>query len=440
MVRDINPGGAGGRPAGLANIGGALYFTANDGVHGRELWKSDGTAAGTVMVKDIVPGAAPTGNFGGPQLMTDWDGLVYFVANDGTRGYELWRSDGTEAGTLLIDLASGPTSSYPRQLTVADDTLYFVANDAAHGWELWKVEPGATHATLVRDIQAGSGSALSDELFSTSSSSLLTNIDGTLYFSANDGLHGVELWKTDGTAAGTVMVADVAPGAADAHPTEFRMIGQRLFFSAYREPQGRELWSAALRPPLPGDYDGDGRVDGADFLAWQRALGSAAASAGNGADGDGDGQVDAGDLSLWMNNFGLAEIAATAIRAQTTDEKVALFDAADAALADFAAAAAAGPLAYTYKPSAGLGRSAQDLTTLATGSERISPRLIEAVAGELRRQPNAHYRSGWRTQPREPEQDELGRTGRAKLLGGLLSRPVAGQLLGRFFAISAWAD
>ena len=80
-------------------MGGTLFFTANDGDHGRELWKSDGTAAGTVLVKDINPDgrssyperARPTSN-----------GTLFFTADDGTHRQELWKSDGTAAGTVLV--------------------------------------------------------------------------------------------------------------------------------------------------------------------------------------------------------------------------------------------------------------------------------------------------------------------------------------------------
>ena len=92
-------------PFGLTRVGGATYFSQHDGVNGSELWKTDGTDAGTVMIKDIFPGlgsGSPSG-----YVATD-DGTVFFVATDGTKGYELWKTDGTEAGTVLVKHLDGP--------------------------------------------------------------------------------------------------------------------------------------------------------------------------------------------------------------------------------------------------------------------------------------------------------------------------------------------
>src|SRR5262245_10749993 len=90
MVLDINATPQSSNPVNFAVIGSATYFAANDGSHGYELWKSDGTAAGTVMVKDINPGSGGSS----PSNLTNVNGTLFFTADDGTDGTELWKSDG----------------------------------------------------------------------------------------------------------------------------------------------------------------------------------------------------------------------------------------------------------------------------------------------------------------------------------------------------------
>src|SRR4029450_9400382 len=97
----------------LVNVNGTLFFTADDGVHGRELWKSDGTSAGTVMVKDIHLGVSGSFTPSFPAKLTNVNGVLYFVAGDGVHGLELWKSDGTSAGTELVkDIATGGFGSF----------------------------------------------------------------------------------------------------------------------------------------------------------------------------------------------------------------------------------------------------------------------------------------------------------------------------------------
>src|SRR5690606_2538103 len=111
---DIRAGTYAASPTVLTNVGGLLYFRAYDTTNGYELWKSDGTEAGTVLVKDIGTGSGSWHIYN----PTNVGGTLYFVANDGTNGPELWKSDGTEVGTVLVkDIAAGPQGSYPQQLT-----------------------------------------------------------------------------------------------------------------------------------------------------------------------------------------------------------------------------------------------------------------------------------------------------------------------------------
>jgi len=124
LVKDINttlitsPGSIGER----VDVNGTLYFTVSTPTTGAELWKSDGTVGGTVLVKDILPG--PTGS--GIANLTNVNGTLFFSASDGVSGNELWKSDGTEAGTVRVkDLSNGVNGSDPTSLVSFNGALYF---------------------------------------------------------------------------------------------------------------------------------------------------------------------------------------------------------------------------------------------------------------------------------------------------------------------------
>ncbi len=248
LVKDINPGAGGSAPDNLTDVNGTLFFRARDeGSTGRELWKSDGTAAGTVLVKDIHPGPGASFPSPSPFNLTNVDGTLFFRADDGSTGQELWKSDGTAAGTLLVkDIFPGtsfdtgdPNSSSPGGLIDVDGTLFFHAADGDTGRELWRSDGTAAGTLLVEDIFPGA--------VPSSTPTELTNVNGTLFFRAEEGSAGGELWKSDGTAAGTVLVKDIFPGVGDSNPRNLTNVKGVLFFSAFmgvRGGSGRELWSS----------------------------------------------------------------------------------------------------------------------------------------------------------------------------------------------------
>src|SRR5690606_9185089 len=128
----------------------------------------------------------------------------YFAANDAKHGYELWRTDGTEEGTVLvIDIYPGKKGSGPQDLTVSGDYIYFSARTEAEGTEVWRSDGTATGTSVVEVIPGPSGSV--PRWFAGAG-------NGILYFAARDGVHGVEFWTTDGTAEGTKLVKDLRPG------------------------------------------------------------------------------------------------------------------------------------------------------------------------------------------------------------------------------------
>lgn len=196
MVKDIRPGTAGSSPSSLVSMGGILYFVANDGTHGTELWRSNGEPEGTYMVKDIRVG----GGSSNPTALTVVGNRLYFMANDNIHGNELWISDGTEAGTrMVLDFAPGSGGSVFGNLRGYQGNLYFTA---------WGQPVGLSGNILWRTdgTEAGTVPVVSDPEALPTNPRRLGVAAGQLYFNAVDPVHGRQVFRTDGTAAGTVRI------------------------------------------------------------------------------------------------------------------------------------------------------------------------------------------------------------------------------------------
>jgi len=226
IVKDISPGLAKTTITEIISIDNMLYFVADDNQHGFELWASDGTESGTYMVKDIFPGIDnfqfPNSSF--PMYLTNFNNQLFFYANDSIHGYELWKSDGTEAGTVMVkDIYIGKENSTIEGFTECNNILFFKADDGINGLELWKTDGTEAGTGMLKDIASGIyGSNPND----------LTCWNNNLFFSAYTEELGEELWKSDGSTIGTNLYADISLGAPSSLPIQFTPVGSRMFFDA----------------------------------------------------------------------------------------------------------------------------------------------------------------------------------------------------------------
>ena len=233
MVADINPVDADySDPVNLYYWNGAVYFAADDGMNGKELWKSDGTTIGTVLIDNINPGNGNSypGNFSalGSQLL--------FTAQDDTYGIELWSTDGTVGGAHRVKDINPTGDSYPYRLVKSGNIIFFMADTDDNGTELWKSDGTEGGTALVADLMPGSQSG-------NISGNTLTAFNGGVVFRRVDGgTNGSELWRSDGTAAGTLIVKDINPGASHAVPAGLSVMGSYVYFSANDGIVGTELW------------------------------------------------------------------------------------------------------------------------------------------------------------------------------------------------------
>lgn len=245
LVRDIFPGVNGSSPAGLTPLGTTIIFRAQDDSRGDELWRTDGTQVGTVLVKDISPGPGSglprRKGIGSSFEVAVLNGIGYFAAYEPNTGLELWKSDGTEAGTVLVsDTCPGSCSGFLQFLSPTDgdhsDVLFFKAVDPIAGQELWKTDGTSAGTIRVMDICPGTCTG-------PTSSNFGMEYAGGLMFVANQGTSGNELWYTDGTLSGTRQVRDIYSGLNSSNPSFLGVLGNEVYFSA-TSPDGYELWKS----------------------------------------------------------------------------------------------------------------------------------------------------------------------------------------------------
>jgi large repetitive protein len=256
LVKNINtaPGSFPGTkpsstPVFKADLNGIAFFIADDGVHGNELWRSDGTEEGTSMVKDINPGI--NGSFIAEIIVSN--GTLFFPAGDAEHGMELWKSDGTEEGTVLVaDIFPGGLGSNPEGLTSNDETVFFSAITSATGRELWRSDGETNGTALIKDINPGSAGSDPD---------MLSYVGNHLYFGATTTEYGHELWKSDGLSGNAELVVDSYTGEQGVKITELIVLDDKIIFTTIvpeyyhgeLQPYFRwgKMWASNIMNPSP---------------------------------------------------------------------------------------------------------------------------------------------------------------------------------------------
>ena len=269
-------------PGQLHRVGNShMLLVADDGIHGEELWRWTPDQGASLLADiDQGPGSSGCGGFFSTYLRGEF--VTLFFADDDVIGRELWITDGTPEGTHPIDINPGPDNSNPglfRPLP-GQERILFKAYHADSGYELWSTDGTAAGTQLVLDLNPGStagllllGDLVGDHyVFSglqaasgfglyrtdgtatgtTPITSDLTSInhllglDGQAILVADDGISGREPYLTDGTPAGTVLLADIHPGPEGSEARDFALRDGIVYFSADDGLHGEELWRSDL--------------------------------------------------------------------------------------------------------------------------------------------------------------------------------------------------
>lgn len=308
---DMVPGQGSSLPKEFVEYNGSLYFNSR-----QELWQLNAAANWAAQVTDIADGQGSS-----PEHPVVFNNDIYFSAYDHVNGRELWRYN-NGAPVMVADIRPGGQydSGNPSQMTVYKDAIYFVADDGVHGAELWRHD--GTDTAMLANINAKAPPTGGEDPEHHAWPMNFFVFDDTLYFSANDGIHGTELWSCDGTDVS--LVADIYPGQYGSSVGGFAVYNGKLYFSAndgqlggelhtYSDPTGLFLLTT---PPAPGDTNDDGIVDHRDYDNLIAQLGGPPSL--ESADFNYDDIVDLADFAILRENFGFGLAAAPETEFATT--------------------------------------------------------------------------------------------------------------------------
>lgn len=239
LLRDFNPLGADGvrypENVDAITFNGQIFFTLDDERHGKEFWRTNGTEAGTQLIKDINPDEES----GMGTIYGILEDKIIFSANDGVHGSEVWVTQGTRSSTKMIqDLNPGPQGSIYSGVILGD--YFYFSGIGSGGRELYRTQGEENSISLVKDFYQGvnfSGDPNSGD------PTELTVAGNNIYMHARDEEHGKELWKYDASNNTTTMLKDISPGDQWTDIRDIIAVDDHIFFSVnYSDPQ---LWYSA---------------------------------------------------------------------------------------------------------------------------------------------------------------------------------------------------
>ncbi|MGB3652276.1 MAG: putative Ig domain-containing protein [Rivularia sp. (in: cyanobacteria)] len=215
QLTNFNSSLIGSNPSELIDINGVIYFTADDGRNGRELWRLD-KSGNPVPVGDINDGFASSN----PENLTVIDNTLYFTAETTEEGRELWKINETGVPEQVYDINLGANSSNADNLTVFNNTLYFIADNDKYGRELWKLDSFGK-PQVVKEI---------NDYSQSSNPANLTVSNDALYFTLTDSDDRTSLWKTNNF--GNVEQVNAINSSNFYNPSNFTIVNETLYFTS----------------------------------------------------------------------------------------------------------------------------------------------------------------------------------------------------------------